>query len=58
MPIPMPMPMSICPYQDFQMAISLDFVSFILKRRRALEMKNLHDYPDSLMHIRPFDKKI
>ena len=27
MPILMPMP--ICPYRDFQMAVSLDFVSFV-----------------------------
>ena len=34
MPIRMPMvmPMPICPYWDFQMAVSLDFVSFIWKR--------------------------
>ena len=33
MPISMPMPMSICPYQNFQMAVSLDFVSFVWKIR-------------------------
>ena len=33
MPISMPMPMSICPYQNFQMAVSLDFVGFVWKIR-------------------------
>ena len=37
MPIRMPMPIPICPYQDFQMTTSLDFVSFVRKRRSQLQ---------------------
>ena len=33
MPILMAMPMPVCPYRDFQMVVSLDFVSFVWKRR-------------------------
>ena len=46
MPIPMPIPIPICPYRKFRMQ----------KKKLALEMKNLNDFPYSLMHIRPSDE--
>ena len=55
MTIPMPMLIPRSPYRDLQMAVSLDFVSFIWKKKEfAVDIKSLYDFPYFLMHIRLF----
>ena len=53
----MPIPILRYQYQDFQMAVCLDFaISFRMEKRKlAVEIKTLHDFPYILMHIRLVD---